>query len=68
MDSRDILCLKWTSLEICIYKKCGKVTDIVFLIEHEISDNVVCATSRDFDRPAHTRSLIRVFDGRLSIL
>ena len=34
---------------------------------HEISNNVVCATSKASDQPAHTRSLIRVFAGRLNI-
>ena len=35
---------------------------------HEISNNVVCATSKASDLPAQTRSLIRVFASRLSIL
>ena len=35
---------------------------------HEISNNVVCATSIASDQPAHTRSLIRAFASRLSIL
>ena len=35
---------------------------------HEISNNVVCATSKASDRPAHTRSLIRTFACRLNIL
>ena len=35
---------------------------------HEISNNVVCATSKASDQPAHTRSLIRVFASRFSIL
>ena len=35
---------------------------------HEISNNVVCATSKGSDQPAHTRSLIRAFACRLSIL
>ena len=34
----------------------------------EISNNMVCATSKDSDQPAHTRSLIRAFASRLSIL
>ena len=34
----------------------------------EISNNVVCATSKASDQPAHTRSLIRGFASRLSIL
>ena len=35
---------------------------------HEISNNVICATSKASDQPAHTRSLIRAFVSRLSIL
>ena len=35
---------------------------------HEISNNVVCATSKASDQPAHTRSLIRAFSSRLSII
>ena len=35
---------------------------------HEISNNVVCATSKASDQPAHMRSLIRAFAGHLSIL
>ena len=35
---------------------------------HEISNNVVCATSKASDQPAHTRSLISAFASRLSIL
>ena len=35
---------------------------------HEISNNKVCATSKASDQPAHTRSLIRDFASRLSIL
>ena len=35
---------------------------------HEISNNVVCATSKGSDQPAHTRSLIRAFASRLNIM
>ena len=35
---------------------------------HEISNNVVCATSKGSDQPAHTCSLIRAFASRLNIL
>ena len=35
---------------------------------HDISSNVVCATSKASDQPALTRSLIRAFASRLSIL
>ena len=34
----------------------------------EISNNVVCATSKTSDQPAHTRSPIRAFASRLNIL
>ena len=34
---------------------------------HEISNNVVCATSKASDQPAHMRSLIRAFASRLNI-
>ena len=36
--------------------------------QHEISNNVVCATSKASDQPAHTRGLIRAFASRLNIL
>ena len=35
---------------------------------HEISNNVVCVTSKSSDQPAHTRSLSRAFASRLNIL
>ena len=35
---------------------------------HEISNNVVCATSKASDQPAQTRSLIRAFASLLFIL
>ena len=43
---------------------------IIDLVEpvHEISNNVVCATNKASNQPAHTRSLIRAFASRLSIL
>ena len=42
----------------------------IWIIEprHEISINVVRATSKASDQPAHTRSLIRGFASRLNIL
>ena len=36
--------------------------------QHEISNNVVCATSKGSDQPAHTRSLIRAFACHLNII
>ena len=35
---------------------------------HEISNNVVCATSKASDQPAHTPSLIRAFASCLNNL
>ena len=35
---------------------------------HEISNNVVCVTSKASDQPAHTHSLIRAFASPLNIL
>ena len=42
-------------------------THLPFEPPHEISNNVVCATSKASDQPAHKRSLIRAFAGRLNI-
>ena len=41
---------------------------IQFEPPHEISNNVVCATSKGSDQPAHTRSLIRAIASRFNIL
>ena len=63
----------WTNAEITVTVNgqqaqynppAGKIYEPV----HEISNNVVCATSKASDQPAHTRSLIRAFARRLSIL
>ena len=42
--------------------------NITFEPWHEISNNVVCATSKGSDQPAHTCRLIRAFASRLNIL
>ena len=36
--------------------------------QHDISNNVVCATSKCSDQPVHTRRLIRAFSSRLNII
>ena len=43
---------------------------MIFIFEprHEISNNVVFATSKGSDQPAHMCSLIRAFASRLNIL
>ena len=52
-----VVSLKWTS-----------VWNLPNEPVHEISNNVVYATSKGSDQPAHTRSLIRAFASRLNIL
>ena len=42
--------------------------DALYEPRHEISNNVVCATSKGSDQPAHTRRLIGAFACRLCIL
>ena len=41
---------------------------VIFEPRHELSNNMVCATNKDSDQPAHTHSLIRAFASRLNIL
>ena len=49
-------------------ERSDKKNKIKFEPRHEISNNVVCATSKASDQPAHTLCLIRTFANRLSIL
>ena len=44
-----------------------KCVKLKFEPRHEISNNVVCATSKGSDQPAHTHSLIRAFASRMVI-
>ena len=48
--------------------KAHEMTFVIKQSQHEISNNVVCATSKASDQPAHTRSLIRALASRLNIL
>ena len=48
--------------------KISLVNYIINEPQHRISNNVVCATTKPSDQPAHTRSLIRVFDSGLNNL
>ena len=47
-----------------------KTSPFAFIYEprHEISDNVVCVTSKGSDQPAHNHSLIRAFASHFNIL
>ena len=40
---------------------CEKLSVVINEPVHEISNNVVCVTSKASDQPAHMRSLIRAF-------
>ena len=42
--------------------------DKTYELRHEISNNVICVTSKASDQPAHTLSLIRAFASHLFIL
>ena len=56
----------YTQLLVTIHKRYK--SNLLFEPVHEISNNVVSATNKASDQPAHTRSLIRAFASRLSIL
>ena len=45
-----------------------EILETAFEPQYEISNNVVGATSKGSDQPAHARSLIRAFASRLNIL
>ena len=45
-----------------------EIKDVIFEPRHEISNNVVCATSKGSGKPVHTRSLIRTFASGLNNL
>ena len=47
---------------------CTIVIQIIIEPRYEISNNVVCATSKESDQPQHTRSLIRAFASCLNII
>ena len=48
----------------------GNFPSLMSIIEprHDISNNMVCATSKGSDQPAHMRRLIRACASRLNIL
>ena len=58
--------MKRKSLCTCMY--CVIVAKGEKEPQHEISNNVVCGTSKGSDQPAHTCSLIRVFASTLNTL
>ena len=56
------------SCKTLTFDKTYRPWELIYEPVHEISNNVVCATSKVSDQPAHTRSLTRAFASRLSIL
>ena len=70
----SILYFKGLPITICIYNQAA--TKLAFHSNktskyeprHDISNNVVSATSKASDQPAHTRSLVRDFASRMNIL
>ena len=67
-EHRDVeyLAMKIITMELLIYDVVLDVNTIKS--RHEISNNVVCATSNASDQPAHTCSLIIAFASRLNSL
>ena len=72
-----ILVQMCTHLRFCVYVatplSSQAISQEVILVArfepcHEISNNVVCVTSKGSDQPAHMRSLFRAFTSRLNIL
>ena len=51
-----------------IHNTCYHSGNLLYEPWHEISKNVVCATSKGSDQPAHTHSLNRAFAGCLNVL
>ena len=56
---KPFLLIEWTRVgqiyQLSVIRKLSNIYEPV----HEISNNVVCATSKASDQPVHTRSLIR---------
>ena len=63
-------CLKFTKASLPFFNDTSRsfLLNNKFEPVHEISNKLVCATSKASDQPAHTRSLIRAFACRLSTL
>ena len=69
LDIRDIhFLLEYVNLGTTTTDGQWAIAILIFEPVHGISNNVVCATSKASDQPAHTRSLFRACASRLSIL
>ena len=60
--------LRILELQLYIPRHTGRSQSQQFKPVHEISNNVVCATSKASDQPALMRSLTRAFASGLTIL
>ena len=67
-DSRKHALHQCSTCCVCLFPAVACYKPLLIEPVHEISNNVVCATSKASDQPAHTRSLIRAFASRLNIL
>ena len=65
----EVFTLKKSNMEYIFLLLLLEVNNYEMINErwHELSNNVVCATSNGSDQPAHTHSLIRAFASRLNI-
>ena len=68
--AHDILTVDYinetTALQMCETDDKCLNQNLVIEPLHEIFNNVVCATSKASDQPAHARSLIRAFASRFN--
>ena len=65
MEANNLLFIKLT---VYYHAKSRKHVAVLNELWHGISNNMVCATSKASDQPAHTGSLIRAFSRLLHIL
>ena len=68
MNACSMLSIKSFPYVVFYFIICCEHIGINIKPRHEICNNVVCATSKASDQPAHTRSLFRAFASRLNIL
>ena len=58
----------YQSLHCLLRRNRWKSLNTLYEPQHEIFNNLVCASSKASDQPAHTRSLIRAFASPYFIL
>ena len=60
--------LRTVKVQQCIHIRDAFIVLLVYEPQHEIANNVVCATSKGSEQPAHMRSVVTVFASRWNIL